>query len=621
MISKISALSVSGHNPQYRDPKYLTIPSQRVKSLRWWQTEAYDRLKDSRFSLIVAFCGSGKSILQVSLSVHDIVTSNWKQKQLILVPQQHIGAGFIGDEERSYLTLEVDGKQYDWKVSHNFCDETSVGIKERLKAWLLESPENLARNTRGGSLVTDMVAITTHMSFGLVWNELNDAEKAKAAKNLTLRIDEAHHISGVYDQDGDEYSDTEMVVIDEIKTSLGKACSYFLSSKDNNSKLCLTTATPYRGDRGLMLSKKAKAKFETYYLDWIEHFNTLGIENFGIEYQEYVGDPIKEVVANIKAEPDKKHMVVIPATGNKWRCGGQQELEDLLKAIYKVIPKSRVLDLVTQSTQDRNKAKLLCEPKSSDGGKSKYDVIVTCMLGREGTDWCPCSRLHDTSSGSSITLAVQTIGRPFRRFSGKESVKITNYIPKFADPKKGMGRAELLEDRTNALLVCMQMDEMCKPILIPCIPKSVNGNTSVKQNSVSNRISLTEVFGDEYQSFKKDLIEGIESLKEKTSESLDEAIIEAVELYGITDNLENVIDGVRVMVLRMISPKLKGMDLCVDISFIRKEGFPKLVETYVDKDTSIFFGNYSKQDWKVLREILRRNWDENFEKWKAFQNL
>lgn len=607
--SGIQALKVCGCNPNYRDAKFIVPAKQEVKSLRWWQVEAFEKLKDKPLNLTVAFCGSGKSVLQVALAIYEIEVSGWTQKQLIIVPQQHISGGFIGDENRDYITLELNGKVYDWRVEHNFCGDIN-SVLNALRNWLLADAEELGRQFKGGTLVTGLTAVASHHALGLVWNTFTDAEKAKAAHKLTLRADEAHHISGVYDVLDSDYSPAEMIAIEEERTNLGDVCAFLMNSKDKTIGISLATATPYRGDKGIILDKKASKRFTTYYLDWLEHFNTLGIENFDLEYEEYKDNPIKSVVAKIKSEPKEKHMVVIPSSGTKWRKEGTKELHDLLNALYKVVPKERVLDLVTPSTQDFNKRRLLREPKNANGGKSMFDVVVTCMLGREGTDWCPCSRLHNTSCESSVTLAVQTLGRPFRRFEGKTKVCIRHYVPQFVVPKKGMTKRELLTDRTNALLVCMQLDEMMHPIMIPAIKEKRNASSGSGSKHAS-RISLAEVFGCRYQEFKSQLIEEIECLREKDTEQLDMVIDDLLYSYKVDDEDGYVKDGVRAIVLRILSSQLKNEG--VDVDFIRKEGFDRIVEKHIDKDTSIFFGSYNKKDWATIRSILRRTFDEQLQ--------
>lgn len=609
MINKISSLTVKGSNPNYKDPKYLTPIKEDIKKLRWWQVLAYDKIKDADFGLIVAFCGSGKSVLEVALAIHDVVQSNYQQKQLIIVPQQHISRGFTGDEEREFISIEVDGKVYDWKIGKDFCGDLNnviVGLRD----WLLADPSTLNKGYVNSTMIYGINAIASHQALGLVWKTLNDVERKKAVHNLTLRVDEAHHISGVFDID-DDLSDFEQEAIVEERTNLGDVCGFIMGCKDKTAKLHLATATPYRGDKGVILSKQVKQKFQTYYLDWIEHFNTLGIENFNLEYEEYTNDPISILIRNLKTEPNEKHLIVIPSTGTKWRKEGKPELEKLLSEIYKVFKEDRILDLVTPSTQDKNKQRLLKEPKFNNG-KSQFDVVVTCMLGREGTDWCPCSRLHNTACENSTTLAIQTLGRPFRRFDGKTEIKVYHYVHEFVKPKNSLSKKELLTDRTNALLVCMQMDEMFKPILIPQLKDTKDNNGITKSNKSSSHSpnTLAEVFGDQYSKFRTDLIEEIESLQDKDSVDIDDVIDDLLKRYKITHNVDNVKDACRAVVLRLVSQELKEQG--IDATFIRENGFDKIVEKYVSKGSSIFFGNYNKKDWEVIRKIFRTAWAEGY---------
>jgi len=347
-------------------------------------------------------------------------------------------------------------------------------------------------------------------------------------------------------------------------------------------------------------------------VDWIEHFKTLGIEEFYLEYEEYIGDPIDQIVAKMAFEPNEKHMVVIPSTTRKWRQNGKDELVQLLREIYKIVPKERVLDLVTQSTQARNKELLLAEPSTPDSGESKFDVVITCMLGREGTDWCPCSRVHNGAPEGSTTLAMQTIGRPFRRFEGKTKVRIYYYVHQFPQPKKGMTKRELFSDRTNCLIYCLQLDDMYNPIMVTVIPNGKKGKRTKGQSATS--VPLSDIFGDQYQTMKIDLIEEIECLEEKTSKEIDSVIEDVLDKYGIEDADDGVKDALRALSLRMISHKLR--DLGIDVSFIREEGFDKIIEKHGIKNMSIFFGSYNKKDWKIIRDIVKHSFLDNVAKIK-----
>jgi hypothetical protein len=613
--TKVGSLRVEGVNPEYDDTKWIVVPNKEAKELRWWQPDAFDTLKDARFGFAIAFCGSGKSILQVALAVHDVIQSGWTQKQLIVVPQSHISRGFIGDEDLDYIPILVDGEKYEWKVSHNFCDAKSQEVLANLKAWLLTSGEKLSRKFRG-KIVSGLNAVASHQAIGLVWSKLTDAEKAKAINNLTFRPDEAHHIKGVFDQDEDELTDGQKLAIEMESNNLGDICRYIINCKDKTSKLHLTTATPHRGDKGIILSPAVQKMFTVYFLDWLDHWKTLGIHSFVVEYEEYDGDPIEQVVAKIKSEPAEKHMVVVPSTTHKWRPLGQHEYDRLLKRLSEEVPAMRVLDLVTQGTQAKNKALLLKEPKTAASGKSNFDIIITCMLGREGTDWCPCSRVHNTACENSIPLAIQTIGRPFRRFTGKTKVLIYYYVHRFAEPKKGLTKRALLSDRTNALLLIMQIDEMVHPIFVPNIPNGVEPDEDGDEDGHSEKPqSLAELFGERYLDMKQDLFEEVEALEDKTPEALDSIIEAIMDDYGIEDNRDGVKDALRVLILRVLSPQLK--DFGIDVKFMRENGFDKIVEKYNLAQSSIYFGgDFGSSEWQTVREIYQDHWDEMYEEYK-----
>lgn len=595
---------VEGTNPYWNDPQYLYPIDVKFKKMRDWQVDAFELGKDARFFAVQAFCGSGKSILQVNLAIHDIVSSGYKQKQLIVVPQQHIHRGFVGEDDIEYLLVNQNGIDYQWNIQseHNFCDgdERVIGLVK----WLLMPSDKLSKGFRDNS-IGGLNAICSHQALVAAWKLLKtDKEKKQAIRNLTLRIDEAHHINLVF-LESEDFSDEEQLAIDCEMTELGRICTFIVNSKIASAKLHLTTATMYRGDRRIVLSKEVRDKFVQYNLDWIKHFQSLGIESFYLQYEEYVGDPIDQIVERIKAEPNEKHFVVVPPTGNKWRKNGD-EYQELLSKLSKL--KARVLDLITPSTQNKNKKLLLAEPKFNDpNNPSKYDVIVVCMLGREGTDWCPCSRLHNSSCENSITLAIQTVGRPFRRYDGKTDVHIYHYVKKFTMPKKGISKRELLTDRTNALLVCMQIDDMQNPILIPVFPNQQESEKSSKEGKPKTT-TLDVEFGDQYENVLRDCFEQYELLEEKNKASVRDLATKICISNGIDEthaNFKNIRDALAVRIIREVCPELKLAG--IDIEFMRHAGYDR-----IEFDNSIWFGNYKGQDFQIVREIIKGDYYERF---------
>ena len=589
---------VEGHNPNWQAPtdrldKYFPEINPEFKEMWPWQEEAFEKGKDARFFTAQAFCGSGKSILQVQLATYDVIKSNYTQKQLIVVPQQHIHNGFVGSD-RGYMSFLQNGKKYEWLIQpeHNFC--TTEKRVDELKRWLLTPSKKLATGFTDET-ISGLNAVCSHAALVAAWKKCSPAQKKIAIRRLTLRIDEAHHINHVF-LDGETFVKGQQLKIEKDATNLGRICKFLINSKCKTCKLHLGTATFYRGDCTIILSAAARKKFVEYNLDWIEHFSGLGIERFFLQYEEYKINPINMIMERIKKELKEKHFVVIPSTGNKWRDA--RSLAKLLKELHKIYPEERVLDLVTQATQDDNKIKLLAEPKvHSKENPSKFDVVVVCMLGREGTDWCPCSRIYNASMESSITLAVQTIGRAFRRYEGKRIVKIFHYIKQFTMPKKGITKTELFIDRTNGLLICMLIDDMNNSIIIPCAP---DGSASEAAATDSNGPSTTlgEVFGDQYFKAMQMLFQGYELLEEKTTETLHNLADRICEFYEITENVENIRLGLVARLVRMASksPKLKG----VDVAFVRKNGF-----NLIKMHDSIHFANCKKEDWLELKELIK----------------
>jgi len=69
---------------------------RRVEKLRSWQVEAFQLGRPAQLCVQQAPGGSGKSLLQVMLAQADIEDSG--NKQLILVPRNHIHHGFFDDD-------------------------------------------------------------------------------------------------------------------------------------------------------------------------------------------------------------------------------------------------------------------------------------------------------------------------------------------------------------------------------------------------------------------------------------------------------------------------------------------------------------------------------------------
>ena len=255
-----------------------------IKQLKGWQVEAVQLGRSARYFNVQSPGGAGKSLVQVMLAQADIEDTG--NKQLILVPKNHIHHGFF-DEDAIEFTLPGASTSSKWVVRNNFCAVSKNDPKTKmLKEFLLADVRNLRKTGR-------LAAIATHKAMVLAWTSMSRTEKRRALRNITFRIDEAHHISNVFhesDLDLFNVKDREEILGDA--TRLGRFVQYVLRNGNETVKLHLATATFFRGDKRTILSERFKNEFVHYYLPWDEHFETLGIDNFTFDFLSYRGDPI-----------------------------------------------------------------------------------------------------------------------------------------------------------------------------------------------------------------------------------------------------------------------------------------------------------------------------------------
>lgn len=432
---------------------------------RHWQLEVYEMMKDTRFGIIGCPPGAGKSTAQISLAIRDIQTCG--SLNLFLIPQGHQFAGFF-KRDGGVSTIQIEGKTYSISCSqeNNFCDN-SIDSCNRLRDLLLTPREHLAKEDHGNTL-RGRFAIATYAAFNQTWQwKLSEAEKAIAIKNLTVRADEWHHVCTMK-TDGNQ---------------IGGAIRYILDSPDHTSKVFACTATNFRF-RDSILSRNEEARFKKYQLPFAEHWASLGIEKMSLSCEMYKAaghGPIDIATKNLLAGKSKEYAFVAVQPG----VNREAFVTELIKRLVKggISPK-QILNLTSGShevlsamtgvkqTQESNKKRLIAEPKTPTEGEPNFKVIVTCMLGREGTDICYLTQLHVCYLEQSPVLAGQTLGRLLRRWrysveptpKCKTHAAATYYFPEFT-PQEGATQKELLDSRLNALLIFLQAEEDFFPLL------------------------------------------------------------------------------------------------------------------------------------------------------------
>jgi len=550
---------------------------KKNKVAKSWQRCCVEELKGARFGSNHSPGGSGKSLTQCMLGALDMETTG--NKQLILVPQNHIHNGF----NEVAFRLKGGGKVRTWRVGHNFCLGKD-GKLAALQDWLLSD----AKDMEG----PEKAAIATHMAMVMVWRTLTPKQMAKAIRSTTFRIDEAHHIKGVVDEvDGQEEPE-------EFRNFLGEFVQYLVDADKPDSKLHLTTATAYRGDRLAMFAETLWDKFKVFRLDWDEYYATLGLEDCQIDFIPYESDPLALIINAIRAEPNNRHLVIVPPLGKGFRTDAT--MGTLLKSLYQVVDQNDVLDLVATETQDVNKRRLLSDPDS-------LRVVVACRLFDEGTDWPICDRMHNTDAcEKSMTLAIQRFYRPFRYHPAKRTVKINNYVPAFDENLSKDERRRCLSNRFNGTLACIVTSGELLPIKVP-VPEE-QGEGSGKER----RKSLQELYGHEvYIEIVQLLTVGYERLPDKTdSDAAEKLVRRTLKTVGVPKDVDpaDMELAMQKLLVRIANPDARriGKDDFQSSEFagaIARLGFDKVWPKVAGR-TNLIYGT-ENVSVNTIRELVR----------------
>lgn len=592
-----------------------------VRNLRPWQRLAFTQLLNNQLQLIKAFCGSGKTTLGIVLALWDLVIN--KRKQLIIVPQSHIGDGFCISGVFNIPGLDSVNLG---KMPTDLCDDSDKKTEKLInflnKDFKYKDAISLVKDEKGKDQYViegdKSIFVATHQCFAAAVNKIIQMEEAgkkglfnKCFSNLGFSIDEAHHIKSG--------NSKEEIKEEEDYNRLGTILATLLEKhKANNNRVCLTTATFFRGDQGIIVSSNNLQKFNKFQLDFLEHFKTLGIENVFVNFEEYFNDPIEQIVQNIESELNERHLIVVPTGGKvgaKWRKA-DVDLSRLLKALNEMLirnsidPSKAILNLVEKETQKRNKAILLKEPKEryeeDESKNSKVRIVITCMLGREGTDWCPCSRLHNASIElGSTTLAVQTLGRLFRKFEDKTKVGITYYIKNFESLESASKKREYITFRVNAMLGLMLIDDLFHPIMLPELPiSSHEGAKRTYKKKKKKLIRLSEVYKfEDFEEIKHEIAlrqSCQPNFEEKSTEEIIKEVISKYHKKAMVDD-SDIVAGFKTFLLRAKSETLRSRG--IDISYVKDAGFDKIVEEHKLGGT-FWSGHLTSEEFRKFKEIV-----------------
>ncbi len=561
---------------------------RRVDTLKNWQVDAFQVGRPARYFLIQSPGGAGKSLLQVMLAQADIEDTG--NKQLILVPRNHIHHGFYDDESIQF-TLPGQQQPSHWIVRSNFCSVSKCEAKTRLlRDFLLTDVRELRKEGR-------LAAIATHRAMVSAWDSMSDSDKKRAMRSISVRVDESHHLSNIFhESDLHLFNVKDKEAILEDATQLGRFLQEVLLRDEETVKVHLATATFFRGDRRTILSDRFKDTFGHYYLPWDEHSQSLGIGHLSFDFLNYHGDPLAPLIDMVRSEPDERHLIIIPALSRRYRT--QESLGRILRELAAVYPVREVLDLVSPSTQEANKKLLHRSPES-------FRVVIACRLFDEGTDWVPCSRLHNTDAcESSVTLAVQRFFRPLRSHPQKRVVKVLNYIPDMSPEMTLEEKRQVLSNRLNAFLACI----VTQGELMPCLVKM----KGIPKGRRPKRMSLQEVYGTAYPEVMADILKGYELVSDKSDSSeIEEVADRVLEKHGVPPEVEpcELRNALLSQLVRITHPKSKVLQRenlepeGIDAEAIRLKGFDRVWEKVAPVPSVLCYGS-DNIDSPLIRQLL-----------------
>jgi hypothetical protein len=570
-----------------------TDPKELGYGRRDYQIRCYDKFHGKRRTIFIAPTGSGKSLVQVFNAAREIIESDYKQKQVFIVPQLNIGNGF---SEYRHKKLRINGKIYGWEITVNCCFDNEQSVK-KIRDFLLK--KHPCKSYRANKVLGGCTAVVSYAALLAAWAAFSKKEQKLVIKNTSFRPDEVHHISGV--EEGGVPANR-----------LGEFCKFVL---DNKGCLHLTTATFFRGDRQIILGNEYMDSFEVFRVPFLEHWKSTGLRELHQNYHCYKNsnDLLKQILTAVATESNEPPIIIVPSDGhkffkhiNKWKW--VKRLVDGLGKIYGV---DKVLDLVSPERQQQDKKRLTADVQD-------FSAIVTCIIGREGTDWPACSRVHNTVLDANALQPIQKLGRALRQNEGKTDVIMVNYIEHFSDWDADADTIrERLSDRFNAVIAASMLDDMFYPILMPTLPQGDDGIMHRK------RVSLEDIYGSQWIELIEDMMRRVLAVpaSERSAESVDEIIDEIIEEYE-EDMLEDVdFEFIKFRLQKEIlrrmnptNPKLKLDGIIID--FIRNNGWDKVVREHI-APCSPFIGGAKTKDLEKLHKWLNNSdWMENIEQIK-----
>lgn len=583
---------------------------------RAWQEECYEKLDGYIWMKIFAPTGSGKSLELIMTSLRLIEEG---YKPIIAVPLENIKDGFV----EPCKVQRPGRKEVEFWQINDYVEGSKI---DGLVDFIKKGKDEMNR-------VVDCVRLETHQSISRL-ADLEDKDFIKE-NNVALIIDEGHHVLNC----GNGYAN-----------KLGKLVQYFLEEK---LPICITTATPFRGDRGEIIPSEYESEFVRFDLSYVRHFeeNCKGSEfsyNFLFEEKDYI-DAIKTFYKN---NDIKKDVIFIPHPSHSaaTHYGKHREVEMILDAvsgkskvceiqpgIYQFRKNKRIITVVDLVTKKYRKTRT----RYINEHPEEVDIVIGIKVTAEGFNWPPANRALIVGHKNSLNELMQMIGRTFRphedKEGGKTRIELYHVFPNLNF------QAMMDEDEKNLRvslnnymkIICMSMllESITNPIKIELPKQSENKDEVDEFEDIESPLDIIKAKIGETEYFKLferildatiDFAADNENLSpKKLDEGYREIIADEIEdigLAGFGDILTKFFMKMmrrrtKNTVLNALQRVSEGTNVDdIDVDLVKRYGAIGFVLGYTN-------GSCKVKDLKEFRDLIHgenKSWDEWFDELNQF---
>jgi superfamily II DNA or RNA helicase len=524
----------------------LLIDMGEFSSMRGWQIEAFNELKDASRMILNAPMGSGKSWLMCLLSAYKM-NSDPTLRSIICVPQIVIAAGFV-----SAKIMLPDGTKIDWQIKNNLCSEEASKSKVGALIQWLEKPL---------FSLQDRVLLCSHTTLLKAYRKLQREGSLDLLDRLLIWIDEAHHLMNTASEDFPAMVENN---------GIGKVIEYLLSQADRNIQIGLTTATCFRGDRLGLLTQEMKQKFKPYLLPYDKYLASMEhLESFNFDFLICGHNYIKGIEL-LMQQRRGKDIIYIPHPNSTHSQGKHREVNNILNMYHGIHGGEKmrsenglihlgsennsfkVIDLVDDHPHKRSQGKNFIANPILKKEREALDAIIALNMFKEGADWIWADRCIIVGIRSSLVDIIQMVGRVLRDAKAKKHVEVIQLLPFFLDQTNASVFRDNLNDYLKAIYASLILENILDPVQIklPSSSGKKENQTKDYNETSSNKTSedwLSVVIPD--AATQHTLLENIStrlmSIKSEKTEhmSLDEhqkIICNLLEKEGISEHKEEI---------------------------------------------------------------------------------